>query len=155
MKRLGTENDDYVWFLCHTTWWSWWLWYQCEYDDHDDCDINVNVMITMILCGSMSRKQGVMWQLWHLMCETPCKTVRHRSLKNRIWKINLNLEKLDLKNVVKAFLKVVFGGFGWQISKYGYILYLCWYWDCGVVKIFTIMFSQLLVYPTHKCVKTM
>ena len=31
-----------------------------QHDDHDDYDINVNVMITMILCGSMSRKQGVM-----------------------------------------------------------------------------------------------
>ena len=32
-----------------------------QHDDHGDYDdIKVNVMITMILCGSMSRKQGVM-----------------------------------------------------------------------------------------------
>ena len=48
MKRVGTENDDYVRFFVTL------------HDDCDDYDINVNVMITMILCGSMSRKQGLM-----------------------------------------------------------------------------------------------
>ena len=31
-----------------------------QHDDCDDYDINVNMMMTMMLCGSMSRKQGVM-----------------------------------------------------------------------------------------------
>ena len=49
MRRLGRKNDDYERFFFVT-----------QHDDRDDYDINVNVMITMILCGSMSRKQGMM-----------------------------------------------------------------------------------------------
>ena len=84
LSSLLSPHTSKIWHVSAQKWWLCATFFVTQHDDHDDYDINVNVMI---LCGSMSRKQGVMWQLWHLMCETPCKTFRQRILRNWIWKI--------------------------------------------------------------------
>ena len=87
----------------------------------------------------------LMWMWWsQWFCADQCHASRDWCDSCDIWCVRRLAKHSDTESWEIGFEKslpknqVEFGGIGWQISQYRYILYLFWNWDCVVVKIYTI-----------------